>query len=72
MISDVRASFPEGVLDKFLANEANPMGRFATPEEIAKIVAFLASDDNSYMTGAEIFVDGGQMLTTSFDHFPKM
>src|SRR5579862_6021151 len=40
-----------------------PMKRMGNPEEIAKTVAFLLSDDASFITGAEIVVDGGRMLT---------
>jgi len=36
-----------------------PMGRIGTPHEIAKAVVFLASDDSSFVTGTELFVDGG-------------
>lgn len=36
-----------------------PLGRVGTPEDIAKAVAFLASDDSSYVNGVELFVDGG-------------
>ncbi len=38
-----------------------PMGRLGKPEEIASVVAFLASDDASFMTGEEVYVDGGYL-----------
>lgn len=40
-------------------NAATPIGRLAQPEEIAGPVAFLAGPDSSYMTGAELVIDGG-------------
>jgi len=43
---------------KMLSNTV-PLGRLGMPDEIAKAVVFLASDDSSYITGTELFVDGG-------------
>lgn len=40
-------------------NQQTPMGRMGKPEEVAKVAAFLASDDASYVTGAFYAVDGG-------------
>jgi NAD(P)-dependent dehydrogenase (short-subunit alcohol dehydrogenase family) len=37
-----------------------PVGRIGTTDEVAKAALFLASDDSSYVTGIELFVDGGR------------
>ena len=43
---------------KMISNNV-PLGRLGKPDEIAKAVVFLASDDSSYVAGTELFVDGG-------------
>ncbi|NIV20107.1 MAG: SDR family oxidoreductase, partial [Gammaproteobacteria bacterium] len=45
-----------------------PWGRLGTPDDIAKAVAFLASDDADYITGAALRVDGGYMASLSLPH----
>ena len=50
-----------GMEDAIVAGfvEKTPLGRIGAPSETAAVAAFLASDDSSYMTGGEVFVDGG-------------
>jgi NAD(P)-dependent dehydrogenase (short-subunit alcohol dehydrogenase family) len=48
---------PKAAIDQIVAGI--PMGRVGTPDEIAKAAVFLASDDASFVTGIELFVDGG-------------
>jgi NAD(P)-dependent dehydrogenase (short-subunit alcohol dehydrogenase family) len=48
---------PDGPLPGILAKI--PLGRYGNPDEVAKLAAFLASDDAAFITGAEIAIDGG-------------
>jgi len=48
-----------GDTDREYLTSTTPMGRLGEPEEVANVVAFLASDESSFMTGSEVVVDGG-------------
>lgn len=54
---------PHEMLEKIAASV--PLGRIGTPEEIANIALFLASDNSAFITGMEIFVDGGSGLNNA-------
>jgi NAD(P)-dependent dehydrogenase (short-subunit alcohol dehydrogenase family) len=61
MTSLQRQAFPtQELMDA--RNLAVPMNRHGSPEEIAKVAVFLASDDASYITGSEIQADGGSLM----------
>src|SRR5215472_3658164 len=58
-LKELLASSETGQQRQKMISETVPLGRLGTPDEIAKVVVFLASDDASYITGTELFVDGG-------------
>src|SRR5262245_8997555 len=58
-LRELLASSETGQQRQKMISETVPLGRVGTSDEIAKAVLFLASDDASYITGAELFVDGG-------------
>jgi NAD(P)-dependent dehydrogenase (short-subunit alcohol dehydrogenase family) len=57
--NELLASSETGMERRKMISTSIPLGRLGTPDEIAKAVVFLASEDSSYITGTELFVDGG-------------
>ena len=62
MLNEILDNSPDrGALEQALAAE-HPIGRIATPDEVAAVIAFLASDDASFMTGLAVPIDGGRSV----------
>jgi acetoacetyl-CoA reductase len=55
--TDMMKGIPQEILDKIIAQV--PVGRLGQPEEIARLVLFLADEKSSYITGAELAINGG-------------
>jgi 3-oxoacyl-[acyl-carrier protein] reductase len=56
--------FSDAVTEQILDN--NPLGRFAEPEDVAQVVAFLSAPASDYVNGHELRVDGGQVPIDSW------
>ena len=59
--TDMTAALDDAVKDSL--KKQIPLGRLGTPEDVARVVAFLCSDDAAYITGQVINVDGGMVMT---------
>jgi len=60
VMTDMTKGAGEVLIEQF--RQATPLKRIAEPEELAKAILFLASDDASYITGEVLVVDGGYSL----------
>lgn len=59
--TDMTSDLPEKAKEAFLS--AIPLGRAGSPEDVARVVSFLVSDDATYMTGQTLHVDGGMVMS---------
>ena len=55
--TDITRDLPDNIKERYI--EAIPLGRFGVPEDVAGVVAFLVSDEASYVTGEVLRVNGG-------------
>jgi 3-oxoacyl-[acyl-carrier protein] reductase len=60
IVSKMTDALPEKVRENYLNNI--PLGRFGTPEDVADVIGFLASDMSNYVTGQVINIDGGLVM----------
>jgi 3-oxoacyl-[acyl-carrier protein] reductase len=60
IVSKMTDVLPDSVKENYLSNI--PLKRFGTPEEVANVIGFLASDDSNYVTGQVINIDGGLVM----------
>jgi glucose 1-dehydrogenase len=67
-LTDMNSAWADDPAQRRKVESHIPIGRAATPEEIASVFAFLASDDAAYVTGQTIFACGGLTLYGDFQH----